>query len=308
MPLAAPGNPNSAEDGAPVAIAAEPAASTPGCWRAPSRRACRAETLAGFAAAACGEAVADAWLVAGATNLGRSGLVLLSNPTAVAATVDVRVIGEAGPVEAPSALGIIVPPGSQRVLSLAGLAPNLTSPVVHVTSTGGAIAASLEHSVVVGLAPAGVELTGVTAPPATTQVIPGFVVPEAGGIEASEDHADGDDFPVVRLFAPGDEQVDVSIGDRARVGLAAAAPSTPPSQPDSVTDVPLGVLDAGDYTVRIEAEAPVVAAARATVGGTDGQTDAAAPSRPRVDRGHRAAPRLGGDRSAAGTSTRRCTS
>ena len=35
-----------------------------------------------------------------------------SNPTAVAATVDVRVTGETGPVEAPSALGIIVPPGS----------------------------------------------------------------------------------------------------------------------------------------------------------------------------------------------------
>jgi hypothetical protein len=32
------------------------------------------------------------------------------------------------------------------------------------------------------------------------------------------------------------------------------------------------------YTVRVESDAPVVAAARATVGGTQGQTDAAAPS------------------------------
>ena len=267
----------SAEDGSPVAIAAEPGGVDAGMLSGAQSQGVSSETLAGFAAAACGEAVADAWLVAGATTLGRSGLVLLSNPTAVAATVDVRVTGEAGPVEAPSALGIIVPPGTQRVLSLAGLAPNLTSPVVHVTSTGGTIAASLETSVVVGLAPAGVELTGVTAAPATTQVIPGFVVPEGGGIEASEDHADGDDFPVVRLFAPGDDQVDVSIGIVPESGSGGSTIDAT-LQPDSVIDVPLGVLDAGVYTVRIEAEAPVLAAARATVGGTDGQTDASAPS------------------------------
>ena len=272
-----PATRSSAEDGTPVAIAAEPGGVDAGMLAGAQSQGVSSETLAGFAAAACGEAVADAWLVAGATTLGRSGLVLLSNPTAVAATVDVRVTGEAGPVEAPSALGIIVPPGTQRVLSLAGLAPNLTSPVVHVTSTGGAIAASLEHSVVVGLAPAGVELTGATAAPATTQVIPGFVVPEAGGIEASEDHADGDDFPAVRLFAPGDDQVDVSIGIVPESGSGGSTIDVT-LQPDSVIDVPLGVLDAGVYTVRIEAEAPVLAAARATVGGTDGQTDASAPS------------------------------
>ena len=277
VPLAAPGNPNAAEDGAPVAIAAEPGGVDAGMLAGAQSQGVSTETLGGFAAAACGEAVADAWLVAGATNLGRSGLVLLSNPTAVAATVDVRVSGEAGPVEAPSALGIIVPPGSQRVLSLAGLAPNLTSPVVHVTSTGGAIAASLETSVVVGLAPAGIELTGVTAAPATSQVIPGLVVPQSGGVEASEDHADGDDFPAVRLFAPGDATVDVSIGVVPESGSGGSTIEAT-LQPGSVTDVPLGVLDEGAYTVRIEADQPVVAAARATVGGAEGQTDAAAPS------------------------------
>ena len=98
------------------------------------------------------------------------------------------------------------------MLSLAGLAPNLVSPVVHVVSTGGAIAASLEHSVVIGLAPAGIELTGATAAPATSQVIPGVPVPQSGGVEATEDHADGDDHPAVRLFAPGGDAAEVSIG------------------------------------------------------------------------------------------------
>lgn len=277
VPLAAPGNPLAGEDGTPVAIAAEPGGVEAGMLAGAQSQVVGTETLAGFAAAACGEAVDEAWLVAGATNLGRSGLVLLSNPTAVAATVDVRIVGETGAVEAPSALGIIVPPASQRVLPLAGLAPNLTSPVVHVTSTGGSIAASLEHSVVVGLAPAGIELTGVTAAPATSQVIPGLVVPQAGGVEASEDHAEGDDHPAVRLFAPGEDAVDVSIGVVPETGSGGSTiEATLP--PGRVIDVPLGVLPAGAYTVRIEADAPVVAAARATVGGTEGQTDAAAPS------------------------------
>jgi len=277
IPIAAPGNPLAGEDGTPVAIAAEPGGVDAGMLAGAQSQEVATETLAGFAGAACGEAVAETWLVAGATSLGRSGLVLLSNPTAVAATVDVRVFGETGAVDAPSAVDLIVPPGSQRVLSLAGLAPNLTSPVVHVTSTGGAIAASLEHSVVVGLAPAGIELTGATAAPATSQVIPGLVVPQAGGIAASEDHADGDDHPAVRLFAPGEDSVDVSIGVVPESGTGGNTIEAT-LEPGRVVDVPLGILDAGAYTVRIESDAPVVAAARATVGGAEGQTDAAAPS------------------------------
>lgn len=277
VPLAAPANARAASDGAPIAIAAEPGGVDAGMLAAAQSQSVESETLAGFTAAACGEAVAESWLVAGATNLGRSGIVLLSNPSAVAATVDVRVIGETGAVEAPSALGLIVPPGTQRVLSLAGLAPNLTAPVVHVTSAGGAISASLEHSVVVGLAPAGLELTGATAGPSTRQVIPGVLVPQAGGVEATEDHADGDDHPVVRLLAPGDEPVAVSIGVVPESGSGGTTIEAA-LEPGRVVDVPLGVLDAGAYTIRIEADAPVVAAARATVGGAEGQTDASAPS------------------------------
>ena len=277
IPLAADEDPRAEQNGGPVAVAAEPGGVAAGMMAGAQSQSASTETLAGFAAAACAEAVAESWLVAGATNLGRSGLVLLANPTDVTATVDVRVVGETGPVEAPFALGIIVPPRSERVLSLAGLAPNLASPVVHVTATGGAIAASLEHSVVVGLAPAGVELTGATAAPAASQVIPGLVVPQSGGVDAAEDHAEGDDHPAVRLFAPGEEPVNVSIGVVADSG-AGGSTIEATLQPGRTTDVPLGVLDAGTYTVRIEADAPVVAAARATVGGATGQTDAAAPS------------------------------
>jgi hypothetical protein len=175
------------------------------------------------------------------------------------------VTGETGAVEAGSALGIIVPGGSQRVVSLAGLAPNLASPIVHVTSTGGTIAAALEQSAVDGLAPAGVEFTGPAAMPANTQIIPGFVVAEAGGVDPADDHAEGDAFPAVRLLATGDEPVDVTIGLVPETGSAAGSTIEVTLQPGRATDVPLGVLDAGAYTVRIEADGPVLAAARASI-------------------------------------------
>lgn len=270
-PLAAPGNPNADRDGTPLALATEAGAAAAGELAGAQGQESERETIAGYAAAACDEAVAEAWLVGGATDVGRSSLVLLSNPSEVAATVDVRVSGENGAVEAPSALGITVPAGEQRVLSLAGLAPNLRSPVVHVTSTGGAIAASLEHSVVQGLTPAGVELVGPTAMPATTQRIPGFVVPTAGGVDPADDHAEGDDHPAVRLFAPGDESVEVAIGIVSESGGGGASIDVV-LEPGQVSDVPLGVLDAGDYTITLEADAPVVAAARATTGVPQAQT------------------------------------
>ncbi|GAA1943482.1 DUF5719 family protein [Agromyces allii] len=280
--LASAENPDGAEDSGPLVIDAAAGAVESGMLAGAQSQTVGTDVLGGFAAASCTEAVEESWLVAGATTVGRSSLVLLSNPTAVAATVDVRVVGEAGPVEARSAIGITVPPRTQRVLSLAGLAPNLASPVVHVTSTGGAIAASLEQSVVEGLAPAGVELTGPTAPPAPSQIIPGLVIDGAAGVHADEDHADGDAFPALRLYSPGDEAVEVAIGIVPVDGGTGDAIDVD-LQPGKVSDIPLGDLPAGTYTVRIDADGPVVAAARSTVAGTsdgsdDEATDAAAPA------------------------------
>jgi len=269
--LAAPENPRAEQDGTPLALTTEPGAVEAGMLAGAQGQSVSRDSIAGYAAAACDEAVAEAWLVGGATDVGRSGLVLLSNPTAVAATVDVRVIGENGAVDAPSGLGITVPAGEQRVVSLAGLAPNLASPVVHVTSTGGGIAATLEHTVVEGLTPAGVELVGPTATPAPTQIIPGVTVPVDGGVEATDDHAEGDSFPAVRLLATGDDTVDVSIDVASESGGRGSSIDAT-LEPGIVSDVPLGDLDAGEYTITLDADGPIVAGARATTGTPQAQT------------------------------------
>ncbi|GAA1840886.1 DUF5719 family protein [Agromyces salentinus] len=275
-PLDAPENPRAAEDGAPVVIDAQPGAADAGMIAGAQSQTARTEVLGGFTAASCTEAVSESWLVAGATTVGRSSLILLANPTDVTATVDVRVLGENGPVEARSAIGITVAPRTQRVLSLAGLAPNLASPVVHVTSTGGAIAASLEQSAISGLAPAGIELTGPTAPPSTSQVIPGLVIGGSGGVAADDDHAEGDGFPAVRIHVPGTEAVEASVGV-VPVDGGGGDSFDVELQPGTVSDIPLGDLAAGTYTVRVEADGPIVAAGRATTG-TPEESDAAAPA------------------------------
>ncbi|GAA1055667.1 hypothetical protein GCM10017608_23210 [Agromyces luteolus] len=264
VPLDAPDNAGAAADGGPVAISAEPGAVLAGMLAGAQSQAAATESLSGLAAAACVEPASDSWLVAGATEVGRSGLVLLANPGEVASTVDVRVVGEAGAVEAPAGLGIVVPPASQRVVSLAGLAPSVRTPVVHVTSSGAPIAAALQHSVVLGLEPAGVELSTPVAPPATRQVVPGLVVTDLQGVAPDEDHAEGDDFAALRLFAPDDAEASAVVEVRdeggaavSRIDVTLAAGQT--------TDLPLGALDPGSYTVVVDADAPVVAAARSTV-------------------------------------------
>lgn len=262
-PVEAPDNPGAAADGGPVAIAAEPGAVDAGLLAGAQSQAADTTSVRGFAASACAEPSSESWLVAGATDVGRSGLVLLANPGPVASTVDVRVLGESGPVEAPGALGVVVPPGTQRVISLAGLAPNVRSTVVHVTSTGGPVAAALQHSVVLGLEPAGVELSTSAAPPATALAIPGFVVADRRGVAPQEDHAEGDDHPAVRLLATELDTVavvEVRDGDGATVSRIDAELVA-----GRAVDVPVGVVDPGAYTVLVTADAPVVAAARATV-------------------------------------------
>lgn len=250
-----------AEEG-PTAIATAPGAVDAGMLAGAQSQRVDTETVAGFAAASCTEAVTEAWFAAGSTEVGRSTLLLLANPGEVTATVDVRVSTETGTIDAPAGLGVLVEPGTQRVVSLAGLAPGAASPVVHVTSTG-AIAASLEQTSIDGLAPSGIDMVGTTAAPATSQLIPGVVVPQAGGLAVEEDHADGDAHPIVRLLAPGNDAVDVTVSVLPESG-AEGTVFDATLQPGQVSDVPLGELAAGSYTVRVEGDGPVVVGARAT--------------------------------------------
>lgn len=238
----------------------------------------------GFAAASCAEPSGSIWLVGGATTVGRSTFLLLSNPTDVPSRVSLEIFGEAGRVAAPGMSGIEVPANGQRVLSLAGFAPGVLSPIVHVAARGGRVVATLQHSIVRGLDDVGVETVGGGADPSESLVVPGVRIADTVGTNRASALSDWQDVgPAIRLAVPGDvagratvrvvPETDGAVGTSFEVDL----------EPGIVTEMPLdsgapeggaveegaGESDAhgltdGVYTVFVDAEVPVVAGVRAS--------------------------------------------
>jgi hypothetical protein len=232
--------------------------------------------LVGFSAAECREASGDSWLVGGATTTGRTTLLTMSNPGAVAATVTVSIYTEQGVIEAAGADGITVPPGGQRIFSLAGFAPGATSPVIRVQSSGGQVVANLQESVVRTLDPGGVDIVGAGAGPSTTTVIPGVVLSSMAAVTASAGAAGGADLlPVLRLLAPGTDSVKARIVVSPETGTAKPTTIGVTLSPSMVTEVRLGAFTDGTYSITVDSDAPVVASARASTIGTSGATDLA---------------------------------
>jgi hypothetical protein len=219
------------------------------------------ESLAGLATAACTQASTDAWLVGGSTETGRTTLLFLTNPTEVSANVAITVLGERGWVVGPGSSGIVVEPGTQRIVSLAALAPNVKNPVVHVTSTGGQVVPTLQQSVVRTILPDGVELIAQGASPNVSLVIPGVRLYGLATHQASEGGMVTSDMePGVRIGVPGTQEATATVtafgvsGDPVTVKATVAA--------ERVVELPFGSLPDGIYTLVISATEPVVAAAR----------------------------------------------
>lgn len=269
----------------------------------------------GLAATTCGEPSGSSWLVGGATTVGRSTFLLLSNPTEVASRVSLDLYSENGSVSAPGLSGIDVPPGEQRVLSLAGFAPGMTSPVVRVTARGGRIVASLQQSIVRGLDAVGVDAITPGADPATSVVVPGVRIVDAVGALRASARVDWQDLePIVRIAAPGDVDGEVTvrvvpsgtdgIGTSFAFDVAAGRVTDMPlsaglaegaQSPDSA-DGSGPALGDGVYTVYVEADIPVVAAVRVSTAvdtGDVADVNASTPAPPSDLAWFAAAPPLG---------------
>jgi hypothetical protein len=230
--------------------------------------------LVGLAAAECAEPSSDSWLVGGATDTGRTTLITLSNPSNVVATVNLSIFSETGPIVAAGTEGIVVSPGGQRVLSLAGFAPNITSPVVRVQSRGGRVVAALQQSIVRTLEPGGVDIIGESASPSMLTVIPGIVLSNGTALAARQAESGfGDLRSIIRLYVPGRDSARAEITIAPEDGSEAATPVRVVVQPGVVTEVPLDSYADGSYTVRIATDKPLVAGARISTVGTNGHTD-----------------------------------
>jgi hypothetical protein len=261
--LPSPGNPGNVPP--QKLILSPPAAGEPsGILAGSQSQTVDAGDLKGFAAVQCATSSSDGWLVGGSTVTGRTTLLALSNPSNVPSTVDLQVFSEKGLVAAAGTEGIVVPPGGQRVFSLAAFAPDASNPVVHVVTTGGQIVATLQQSIVRTLDPGGVDVFGVGARPSTLSVIPGIVLTGNDAIEAIQGTGGYQDAtPVLRILVPGTQPTEAHITVYPEDGVTAPSSVTLSVSGGVVADFPLGDFPDGSYTLSVATDRPAVVAARA---------------------------------------------
>jgi hypothetical protein len=253
--------------------------------------------LRGLAAASCTVPDIDHWLVGGSTEVGSSAQLVLQNPGRTPATVRIEVWGPGGPVVLSGGGQYLVPPGGEVVTLVEAAAPEQRRLAVRVESTGGTVAAYLQHSTLAGLVPLGVDYVVPGAAPSGSAAV-GFT--SAG--EAVDDAL----APQVRLLAPGAEAGTATLtvyGADGRVRVRGGEQVE--LAPGVVTDQSLGGLPAGSYTVVVDATVPVVVGASEARSGDvveDSPSGAA-----QVDRAWTAsttvAPPASGDETPAGTRT-----
>ncbi len=263
-PLASPDDRSSSPSTAPQRVALTPSATGAGTlFAAAQAQTAASGDLVGLAASACGEASADSWLVAGSTSVGRTSFVTLANPGDVAAVVDLTLYGDQGPIVSPGSNNLDVPARSTRIVSLAGLAPDQADPVVHVVASVGSVTAAVQQSVVRGLEPGGVDVAGTTAPPTTTQTVPGLQISGSSAIAEKLGDPDYSDLTsVLRLLVPGDQPASVTIRIAEQKDGGAQTEYQVGLTPGVVTEFPLQDVPDGTYTVTATSDQPIVMSGR----------------------------------------------
>ncbi len=208
--------------------------------------------LAGVAASSCTAPAETSWLVGGAVETGRSGLVLLSNPSATTAVVDLTVLTPDGPVSPPAAQDLAVGAGTSREVLLESLLEPTDAVAVGVSARGAAVAAQLVETQLDGVLPHGVEHVAATTA-STALTIPGVL---AAGRTLT-----------LRVANPGADAAAVGwqvLGADGVLPLVGEAVVTVPA--GGVVDLPLdlsrpdGTPVDGPVAVQVGSDQPVVGA------------------------------------------------
>ncbi len=224
--------------------------------------------LRGLASAQCQPPGNDAWLLGANTAVGRTAVLNLSNASETPATVNLELFGYKGQIQAPGARGLLVAPGTTRSVNLAGLAPGESQLAVHVRSTGGPVAGTIQQSVLRGLAPGGVEYLSPGTGPSNLQVMSGVDIQDPAATKALAGKSGfADAVPALQIAVPGstDAVVQVSLyganGERKvpNGGVVTV-------KGGSVATLNLDGVPAGSYTVKASSDVSFVASTRITRG------------------------------------------
>ncbi|WP_454810019.1 DUF5719 family protein [Paenarthrobacter nitroguajacolicus] len=224
--------------------------------------------LRGLASTQCQPPGNDAWLLGANTAVGRTAVLNVSNASETPATVSLDLYGSEGQIQAPGARGLLVAPGTTRSVNLAGLAPGESQLAVHVRSTGGPVASTIQQSVLRGIAPGGVEYLSPGAAPSNLQVMSGVDIQDPAAIKALAGKSGfADAAAALQIAVPGstDAVVQVSLyganGERKipNGGVVTVKGGT-------VSTLNLEGVPSGSYTVRASSDVSFLASARVTRG------------------------------------------
>lgn len=245
------------ESGAVVALTAAPQ-----LVAATEITARNSDDIRGVLAAECGDPLNDAWLVGGDTSLGRETVLVITNGSDVDATVDIDMWGSDGTIEAPGSKGLVIPAMTQRVLSVAGFAPDELSPVIRVTSNGAPVWSVLQTSVVRGLVAGGLDRVTAATGADTSAYFPIVSVESEtviGPLRSDPDFADME--TVLRVLVPGDTNATVTMR-MTHLGTGEVVDATVEATAGRVTDLTVDEIPAGNYSVTVQSDTPFVAGMR----------------------------------------------
>lgn len=211
----------------------------------------------GVAAAGCVPARGSQWLVGVRVGQDASAEVLLLNPDAADAAVDLTLIGPGGPLVTPGGRGLIISAHGSRSVPLAPLVGGSALPkdaalAVRVETSQGRVAAFAVQHGWSGTSPAGVDWIGAAADPARTSVVP--AVPGGKGER------------LLVVTNPNDRIASVDIGAMGVAGTAARVGADHLDVPANATRtlVLTSALGGDAVGLLLNASQPVTAAVLAT--------------------------------------------
>jgi hypothetical protein len=203
--------------------------------------------LRGLSGTVCVAPTTDAWLVGGGGDDGRRGRIVLTNVAPNAVDVSLQVLSADGRVETTASAAVTVPAHSRSTVLLGAIAPSVQSPVVHVTTTRGAVTATLHDAWLHGTTAWGADDVAAGAPPSRSVLVPGLFV---------------DGAALVRIAVPGPDEAVAQVRLLGADGEVVAPDNGVVRVPaGSSRDLDLSALPPGTYGVEVTADVPVVAGA-----------------------------------------------
>lgn len=214
-------------------------------------------SASGFSATACMQPSSLQWLLSGDTTVGHTLVLDVVNPGNVDARVNFSVFDANGPVS-PSIPETVIAPGERQEISLAGIAPDAESLAIQVTSTGAEVASYLHETVTNTLDNAGSDIVGPSALPSTEQALPGVYVYEH---PHEDDTSPTDQGTAVRIANPNEEAASATLAFYSDAGEQVGSVDFD-LQPNTIIDYPVTSLASGTYSIRAEANQPIVISGR----------------------------------------------